>query len=219
MKHTPLQKAVGKGDSSVTETTETREKRQLASHSNSSKQPIIDCSDDKYAVTSSEQSEFPGNANITFNVPSPKKSIVDKEIMVSLDENSGSSQDEAEKSSEQTVDEPSSSRHKGKKPPSANSTKAGKKLDAASRTTLIFLLIAVLLCVSYIPHLVLKIVTFLNKDFVPNMSFTGKVLYNTFIWCFFINNVANPFVYGFCDHQFLNNAKKMYKKLFAMVKR
>ncbi|WAR21623.1 hypothetical protein MAR_015597 [Mya arenaria] len=58
----------------------------------------------------------------------------------------------------------------------------------ASRTTVMFLLITAVFCL---------IITFLNKGFVENMTFAGKVFYHTFIWCFFINNMANAFIYGF----------------------
>lgn len=81
------------------------------------------------------------------------------------------------------------------------------------RTTLMFFLITVVFFISYIPHLLLKLVTFMNKSFVSDMSFTGKVLYNTFVWCFFINNMANSFIYGFCDGRFRSEVRAMYSKL------
>ncbi|WAR19364.1 OX2R-like protein [Mya arenaria] len=89
----------------------------------------------------------------------------------------------------------------------------------ASRTTVMFLLITAVFLLSYFPHLLLKIITFLNKGFVENMTFTGKVFYNTFIWCFFINNMANAFIYGFFDRRFRSEVKSMYSKLFSYGKK
>ena len=101
----------------------------------------------------------------------------------------------------------------------ATQKKIGKKINAAKKTTFIFLLIAVLMFASYVPHLVMKIIMFLNTDLVPNMSYTGRLLYKTFIWCFFINNMANPFVYGFFDKQFMTQVKILYRKIPALWRR
>ena len=94
-----------------------------------------------------------------------------------------------------------------------------KKFDAARRTTFIFTMIATLMFVSYVPHLIMKIIMFLNKDLVPSLSYTGRVFYKTFIWCFFINNMANPFVYGFYDKQFMTQVRALYGKIPAILKR
>ncbi|KAL4237695.1 hypothetical protein ACF0H5_002409 [Mactra antiquata] len=88
-----------------------------------------------------------------------------------------------------------------------------KNFQQAKRTTFVFFLITVMFFLSYTPHLALRIVVFMNKDFFPNLSFTSKVLYNTFVWCFFVNNVINCFVYGFFDPRFRQSAREMYGKL------
>ncbi|KAH3851330.1 hypothetical protein DPMN_093810 [Dreissena polymorpha] len=85
--------------------------------------------------------------------------------------------------------------------------------DHAKRTTVMFALITAVFVLSYFPHLSLKIVTFLNPNFVPNMSFTGLVLYNTFIWCFFINNMANAYIYGFLDRRFGAEVRLLYGQI------
>ena len=86
--------------------------------------------------------------------------------------------------------------------------------QSASRTTIMFFLITAVFLTSYFPHLTLKIITFMNKSFVPNMSFGALVTYNTFIWCFFINNMANAFIYGFFDRRFRAELKDIYSKIF-----
>lgn len=91
----------------------------------------------------------------------------------------------------------------------------GGNFDRAKRTTFMFFLITVFFFLSYVPHLILKIVAFVNTDFVPDLTFTGKVFYNTFVWCFFINNMANCFIYGFCDLRFRKEVKKIYTTLFS----
>ncbi|XP_052092304.1 growth hormone secretagogue receptor type 1-like [Mytilus californianus] len=89
------------------------------------------------------------------------------------------------------------------------------KFDRAKRTTFMFFLITAFFFISYFPHLTLKILAFVKTGFVSNMSFSGKILYNTFVWCFFINNMSNCFVYGFCDTRFRTEVKKIYNTLFC----
>jgi hypothetical protein len=84
------------------------------------------------------------------------------------------------------------------------------KFNRVKRTTFMLFLITAFFFISYCPHLILQIITFVKKDFVLNMSFTSKVLYNIFVWCFFINNMVNCFIYGFCDIRFRTEVKNMY---------
>ena len=92
------------------------------------------------------------------------------------------------------------------------------KFTKMRKTTYMLFIITVVFFVSYFPHLILKIVTFANKNFVPNMSFAGKVFYNTFIWCFFINNAANSIIYGFCDVRFREEVFQIYRNLFKRLR-
>lgn len=86
------------------------------------------------------------------------------------------------------------------------------------RTTLTMFLITAFFFISYMPHLILKIVVFVKNDFVTNLNITGKLLYNTFVWCFFINNIMNSFIYGFCDRNFRTEVKIMYNAIFRRNK-
>ncbi|XP_060553019.1 uncharacterized protein LOC132714232 [Ruditapes philippinarum] len=103
----------------------------------------------------------------------------------------------------------------------SNSEKAKnkRKQERSRKTTVIFLVITAVFFISYFPHLALKLVTFTNKDFVSQLSYTGKVVYNTFIWCFFINNTINSFVYGFFDLRFRSEIISIYTELFNLARR
>jgi hypothetical protein len=103
----------------------------------------------------------------------------------------------------------------------SNSEKAKnkRKQERSRKTTVIFLVITAVFFISYFPHLALKLVTFTNKDFVSQLSYTGKVVYNTFIWCFFINNTINSFVYGFFDLRFRSEMISIYTELFNLARR
>ncbi|KAJ8322039.1 hypothetical protein KUTeg_000510 [Tegillarca granosa] len=69
----------------------------------------------------------------------------------------------------------------------------------AKRITLMLFIITLVFVLSFIPHLTLKILAFVRKDFLTSLSYTQLFLYHTFVWSFFINNMANPIIYGFCD--------------------
>jgi len=87
------------------------------------------------------------------------------------------------------------------------------------KTTKIFILITLIFAASFLPHLVLMTITFLDESFVGNMTFSGRLLYNTFLWCIFINNMANPFLYGFLDRQFRLDLKDLYKSMGMQAKK
>lgn len=89
----------------------------------------------------------------------------------------------------------------------------------ANKTTLVFLLITLVFGLSYFPHLALKIIVYVDKDFVSRMSFPVSVFYNTIIWCFFINNVANCFIYGFFDVRFRREISMLYNRILFRDRR
>jgi uncharacterized protein YxeA len=87
------------------------------------------------------------------------------------------------------------------------------------RTTFTMCLITVCFVVSYFPHLSLKIMVFKKPNFISDMNFSEKYLYNTFVWCFFINNIANSFIYGFFDKHFSAELRNMYSYILCRNKR
>ena len=95
-----------------------------------------------------------------------------------------------------------------------NPKPSGKQTDRSKRTTFMLFMITLVFFCSFVPHLIVKIVTFVNPNFIPNMTFGGKVVYNTFIWCFFINNMANSIIYSFCDRRFRGEIRDGYSRIF-----
>ncbi|WAR12431.1 OPRX-like protein [Mya arenaria] len=67
----------------------------------------------------------------------------------------------------------------------------------------------------YVPYLVLRLVFYTNSDWYPSMTFAGKVTFNTFLWCVYVNNMANPIIYGFCDQRFRNEVRIGYNSIFC----
>lgn len=100
-----------------------------------------------------------------------------------------------------------------------NPKPSGKHTDRSKRTTFMLFMITLVFFCSFVPHLILKIVTFVNPNFVPNMTFAGKVVYNTIIWCFFINNMANSIIYSFCDRRFRAEIRNGYIRILSFFAR
>ena len=100
-----------------------------------------------------------------------------------------------------------------------NPKPSGKHTDRSKRTTFMLFMITLVFFCSFVPHLILKIVTFVNPNFVLNMTFAGKVVYNTIIWCFFINNMANSIIYSFCDRRFRVEIRNGYIRISSFFAR
>ncbi|KAL3858563.1 hypothetical protein ACJMK2_013148, partial [Sinanodonta woodiana] len=75
------------------------------------------------------------------------------------------------------------------------------KVNKTVAVTRVFFIITVVYCCSFLPYFSLCIVAFLNKEFIPNLSFEGTVAYQIFRWTFFINNMANPIIYTVYDRK------------------
>lgn len=86
-----------------------------------------------------------------------------------------------------------------------------RRQKQSQRITLILFIITAVFVLSFIPHLSLKTVAFLHKDYLVNLSHSQLVAYNLFVWSFFINNIANPIIYGFCEPNFRREFKKLYR--------
>ncbi|KAL3891644.1 hypothetical protein ACJMK2_003896 [Sinanodonta woodiana] len=96
--------------------------------------------------------------------------------------------------------------------------KLSKEDMRTRRITLIMFVITVVFFGSFVPHLILKIVVLMKKNFLQTRSPAGLYLFNTFIWSFFINNMANPIIYGFCDKRFRKEIRSMYGRLFQILR-
>ena len=79
------------------------------------------------------------------------------------------------------------------------------------RTTITLLLVTMGYLVSAFPHHCLALVMFVMPDIECQMSFGVSVLYYTFVWIFFVNNVINPIIYSLSDVKFLKRVKSMYR--------
>ncbi|XP_033743128.1 RYamide receptor-like [Pecten maximus] len=101
----------------------------------------------------------------------------------------------------------------GKRSKINNEAKVTARGNKTKKTTLMLFIITVVFIGSFAPHLALKITVFLNKKFLESRTFAEAFLYHTFVWSFFINNMANPIIYGFCDPRFRREVRNMYRKL------
>ncbi|KAL3858374.1 hypothetical protein ACJMK2_012965 [Sinanodonta woodiana] len=137
----------------------------------------------------------------------------------SLNDNEGQFEPERNKSEEnssQKNTDTTGSDHESDEQRASNTVKNAhqkKGFKKADKTTLVLFLITIIFCVSFLPHLILRICEFLNKSFVSDMTFLGKVMYNIFRWSFFINHMANPIMYGLYDQKYKSELQRIYKNI------
>lgn len=98
---------------------------------------------------------------------------------------------------------------------SFRSSLSGKSLSKRQKRTVritgMLFMITLVYIISYLPHLVLLILEFMDPAGFENLSpwaFTG---YNFLLRSYFINNMANPIVYGFLDPKFKYEVVFLFK--------
>ncbi|GFO09677.1 cholecystokinin receptor [Plakobranchus ocellatus] len=81
------------------------------------------------------------------------------------------------------------------------------------RTTLILFLISLVYIVSFLPHLVMMTVKSLDPQAVSGESEEWILASNLIIRSYFLNSVANPFIYTFFSRNFFRKAKESFSCL------
>ncbi|XP_033751979.1 type-1B angiotensin II receptor-like [Pecten maximus] len=84
-----------------------------------------------------------------------------------------------------------------------------------AKITKITFTISLVFFLSYLPYLLLSLVTSLKREFVAEPGPIASALLPIVIRSIFINNVANPFIYGFLDPKFRRSCKKLFKTAFG----
>ncbi|CAL1526102.1 unnamed protein product [Lymnaea stagnalis] len=87
------------------------------------------------------------------------------------------------------------------------------------KTTMMLFFITLVFVISFLPHIILKGVQALNKNFVQNLSTVGVIFYNIFVRSCFFNTAVNFFVYGTCSPKFRNECRALISKLAFWIKR
>jgi uncharacterized membrane protein len=81
------------------------------------------------------------------------------------------------------------------------------------RVTIMFLVIIIAYVLSYIPPLVLLILAYALEDFNFITLSEGETIAWTYLPRFFIlNNIVNPFIYGYFDTKFRDQLQRCFKK-------
>lgn len=85
------------------------------------------------------------------------------------------------------------------------------KFDRTKRTARMLLVVTITFFFSYVPFLILHTISLVDRHWIPNMSYTAKITFNTVLWTLFINNMANCIIYSFFDEKFRQELKSVYK--------
>ncbi|KAL3858427.1 hypothetical protein ACJMK2_013117 [Sinanodonta woodiana] len=92
----------------------------------------------------------------------------------------------------------------------------GSKQNKTVAVTRVFFIITVVYCCSLFPYFVLRIVAFLNKEFIPSLSFAETVAYQIFRWIVFFNNMANPIIYTVYDRKFIGEVRLLCRSCLGV---
>lgn len=86
------------------------------------------------------------------------------------------------------------------------------KMSFSHRYSLMFMAIAVAFIISYSPRLILLFITLDDPKFFGKISQTQLTILSIVREMNVVNNVVNPFIYGFFDHAFRKETKKLLCK-------
>ncbi|OWF39389.1 cholecystokinin receptor type A-like [Mizuhopecten yessoensis] len=105
-----------------------------------------------------------------------------------------------------------SNKHGNRLTKPGNRKKSKKVSNRSARVTMMLFIITLVYFISFLPHLILKILADTKKDFLPSLDFTGTFMFYLFLYSIFINNMANPIIYGFCDPKFMEHIRTIYRR-------
>ena len=88
-----------------------------------------------------------------------------------------------------------------------NSVNCGSNLRTNQITFMLFMITLVFI-LSFIPNNILLILYAFDPSFTKNLSPTEITVYALFLRTYVINNMVNPFIYGFCDKKFRSESAK-----------
>lgn len=80
------------------------------------------------------------------------------------------------------------------------------------KTTLTFFIITTVYVLSSFIHHALAMILHVVPNLECHLTFTQGAIFWTFFWTIFINNIANPFIYGLSDERFRHHLKLFFMK-------
>lgn len=94
----------------------------------------------------------------------------------------------------------------------SGSHRDGRKARESRKTTWTFFVVTTVYVLSTLPHDALALLLHLKEDLECDLGFSFGAVFYTFLFTVFINNVANPIIYGFSDDRFYVELKSIFRK-------
>lgn len=85
-----------------------------------------------------------------------------------------------------------------------------------NRVTIMLFMVSLVFAISFIPHLVLMILTAHYKRFLENMGSGEIIVFQVFLRSFVLNNIANPIIYLYCDSKFRRYCSEIVRCKFRI---
>lgn len=101
---------------------------------------------------------------------------------------------------------------------SIHETTTSQKISMLKATRSLFLITTIFI-ILFTPYLLLNLIITLDKTFKPRLNDLELTVYQICFRLILVNNVCNPFVYGFTDSRFKNGMKEFYccKKIKSCI--
>lgn len=89
-----------------------------------------------------------------------------------------------------------------------------RKTIKSARSVVIFFSVTLVFMCSFLPHIIIRLLQFLNVQVISSNDMgSGELLYNFIVRSYMISNVINPFIYSILNTEFRNELKRMVYKV------
>ncbi|KAH3713012.1 hypothetical protein DPMN_072775 [Dreissena polymorpha] len=85
------------------------------------------------------------------------------------------------------------------------------------KITKIMIIVTLVFILSHAPAFVITIWSTVNREFWDNLSVSNTILCEFLLRMYLLNNICNPFIYGFWDRRFNREVKITFQKLYNSI--
>ncbi|XP_055997019.1 cholecystokinin receptor type A-like [Ostrea edulis] len=86
------------------------------------------------------------------------------------------------------------------------------------KITLMLFLVTLLFMISFIPYCVIVIIRYVQPNYYPSLSNTGKVFYHFILRSYLLSMSLNPVIYSFMSEKFREECRKCIRKFVRLFK-
>lgn len=92
-----------------------------------------------------------------------------------------------------------------------------KNSKTTIRVTVMLFSVSLVFALSFLPHLILMVITVRSKTFLDSLNKDEIRAYQVFLRIFILNNMANPIIYIFCDSKFRKECRNVFRCMWRKL--